>query len=53
MAQLAGKKTISVDEMSQEINLRRYLGREATEQESQLFVELAVERNNSRRLVVR
>jgi hypothetical protein len=50
MAKLAGKKTISVDEMSQEIDLKRYLGRDATPAEKRLFAELAVERINERTL---
>ena len=36
--------------MSQTINLNRYLGREATQQEKLLFAELAVERINQRTL---
>ncbi len=50
LAKLAGKKTITVDEMSQEIDLKRYLGRDATDKEKRLFGELAVERINSRTL---
>jgi hypothetical protein len=50
MAKLAGKKTITVNEMSQEIDLKRYLGRDATDREKRLFGELAVERINTRTL---
>lgn len=49
MAKLAGKKTISQDEMSQEINLKRYLG-DATPEQKQLFAELAIEQINQRTL---
>ena len=48
MAKLAGKKTISQDEMSQEINLKRYLGDDATPEQKQLFAELAIEQINQR-----
>ena len=50
MAKLAGKKTISQDEMSQEINLKRYLGDDATPEQKQLFAELAIEQINQRTL---
>ena len=50
MAKLAGKKTISQDEMSQEINLKRYLGRAPTQDEKMLFAELAIEQINQRTL---
>jgi len=50
MAKLAGKQKISESEMSQEINLKRYLGRDATTEETQLFAELAIERINERTL---
>jgi len=49
VAKLAGKKTISQDEMSQEINLKRYLG-DATPEQKQLFAELAIEQINQRTL---
>lgn len=50
MARLAGKKTISVDEMSQEVDLKRYLGRAPTTEEKMLFAELAIEQINQRTL---
>lgn len=50
MAKLAGKKTISVDEMSQEVDLKRYLGRTPTTEEKMLFAELAIEQINQRTL---
>ena len=50
MAKLAGKKKISKDEMSQEINLKRYLGRNPTDNEKRLFGELAIEKINERTL---
>lgn len=50
MAKLAGKKTISQDEMSQEIDLKRYLGDDATPEQKQLFAELAIEQINQRTL---
>jgi hypothetical protein len=50
VAKLAGKKTISQDEMSQEINLKRYLGDDATPEQKQLFAELAIEQINQRTL---
>lgn len=50
MATLAGKKIISVDEMSQEIDLKRYLGRAPTASEKRLFAEIAIEQINNRTL---
>lgn len=50
MAKLAGKKIISQDEMSQEIDLKRYLGDDATPEQKQLFAELAIEQINQRTL---
>lgn len=50
MAKLAGKKTITLDEMSQEIDLKRYLGDDATPEQKQLFAELAIEQINQRTL---
>lgn len=50
MAKLAGKANISVDEMSQEVDLKRYLKREPTTEEKMLFAELAIEQINQRTL---
>ena len=50
MAKLAGKKTISVDEMSQEIDAKRYLGKDASDEQVRLFAELAIEQINQRTL---
>lgn len=50
MAKLAGKKTISLDEISQEINLRKYLGKKPTQDELDLFADVAVEVINDRTL---
>lgn len=50
MAKLAGAKTISISQMSQEINLKRYFGRDASDAEMKTFAELAVEYINNRTL---
>lgn len=50
MARLAGKKIISQDEMSQEIDLKRYLKRDPTPNETRLFAEFAIEKINQRTL---
>lgn len=50
MAKLSGKTTISKDEMSQEINLKRLLGRDPTPSEKTFFGELAIEQINTRTL---
>ncbi len=50
MATLAGKKVITVSEVSQEIDLKRYLKRDATDSEKQAFIEVAIERINNRTL---
>lgn len=47
---LAGKKTITLDELSQEINIKRYLGHNASESEKENFLELAIEVINQRTL---
>jgi hypothetical protein len=47
---LAGKRKISLSEMSQEINLERRLGREPTEDELEVFAQMAIERINQRTL---
>lgn len=50
MASLAGNTNISQDKMSQTINLKIYLGRDATLQEKQRFIQVAIERINNRTL---
>ena len=50
MAKLAGKKTISDEEMSQEIDAKRYLGKDADDAQVRLFAELAIEQINQRTL---
>lgn len=50
MAKLAGKKTISDEEMSQEIDAKRYLGKDASDDQVRLFAELAIEQINQRTL---
>jgi len=50
MAKLAGKSTISLDKLSQDINLKKLLGRKPTRAEKKAFAELAVEQINQRTL---
>jgi len=50
MAKLAGKQIITVDEMSQEIDLKRYIGKDPTPEQKKLFAELAIEQINQRTL---
>lgn len=50
MAKLAGSKKITLAEMSQEINLKRYVGRDVTDDEKRMFLDLAVEYINNRTL---
>jgi hypothetical protein len=47
---LAGKRKISLAEMSQQINLARRLGRTPTPEELEMFAEMAIERINQRTL---
>jgi hypothetical protein len=46
----AGNVTVSLDELSQEIDLKRYLGRKPTATEKRLFAELAVDTITNRTL---
>jgi len=50
MARLIGKVTLSQNEVSQEIDLKRYLKRVPTESDKEKYAELAVERINERTL---
>ena len=50
MATLAGSKILTVDKMEQTIDIRRYLGRDATTKEKRAFIEVAIERINNRTL---
>jgi len=50
MARLAGQSTISLSEMSQELDAKRYLGKDATPEQIRLFAELALDRIESRTL---
>lgn len=50
MATLAGSKTITLAEMSQEINLKRYIGKDVTDDQKRLFLELAIDYINNRTL---
>ena len=50
MARLSGKSKISKDEISQEINLKRLIGQEPTDQQKRLFADLAIELINQRTL---
>lgn len=45
-----GKLTVSLDELSQEIDLKEYLGRKPTANEKRLFAELAVDTIENRTL---
>ena len=43
MAKLAGKKKVSLQEMSQEIDLKKYFGEKPTKEQKKLFAEIAKE----------
>lgn len=46
----SGSINVSLDELSQEIDLQNYLGRKPTTREKQLFAELAIDTINNRTL---
>ena len=50
MAKLVGDSTISLDELSQEIDMTKYFGKKPTREQVELFAEIAVELINNRTL---
>lgn len=50
MADLAGQKKATLSELSQQIDLKEFLGRKPTDSEKSNFSELAIERINQRTL---